>query len=103
MATLSGAITNMPVNNCSSFNFTDFVKLHKVQLKDSAVPDKYWPALFEKLKDEVCLRISNVTRAYIIAQFGMVVVMTLLELAGLLICHSSIRICLLLIVIDSAF
>ena len=69
---MSGAITNMPVNNCSSFNFTDFVILHKVQLEDSAVPDKYWPALFEKLKDEVCLRISNVTHAYIIAQFGMV-------------------------------
>ena len=68
---MSGAIINMPVNNCSSFNFTDFVKLHKVQLEDSAVPDKYWPALFEKLKDEVCLRISNVTHTYIIAQFGM--------------------------------
>ena len=75
---MSGAITNMPVNNCSSFNFPDFVKLHKVQLEDSAVSDKYWPALFEKFKDEVCLRISNVTHAYSIAQFGMVMAMIMM-------------------------
>ena len=71
MATLSGAIINMPVNNRSNLSFADFVKLHKVQLEDSAVPDKYWPALFEKLNDEVCLRMSNVTHAYIIVQLGM--------------------------------
>ncbi|XP_046584375.1 tubulin--tyrosine ligase-like protein 12 [Haliotis rubra] len=47
----------MPVTTGDSqatvMSFSDFVELHKPQLLASAVPERFWNTLFEKLKDEV--------------------------------------------------